>query len=117
MEQRIEATGSNVEEAVERALADTSAMVRLVAVQYLEAARPHTEAVLALLERACGDDNDKVRTIASRATWPFYRESPSIRDRQNTDRDIVVARTIPLPRDEWRFRLDPGQGDGARTSA
>ena len=93
--------------AVEAALGDTSAVVRLVAVQYLASSRPHSDAVLALLERACDDDSDKVRVIANRATWPFYRDSASIRDRQRTDRDIVVTATIPLPKEGWRFRLDP----------
>lgn len=99
--------------AVGRALADSSAMVRLVAVQYLESVRPRSDAALALLDRACADGNEKVRAIASRATWPFYRDSASIRDRQNTDRDIVVVQTVPLPADGWRFRLDP-QRDGHR---
>ena len=97
--------------AADRALADSSAMVRLVAVQYLESVRPRSDAVLGLLNRACADGNEKVRTIATRATWPFYRDSASIRDRQNTDRDIVVAQTIALPVEGWRFHLDP-QRDG-----
>ena len=93
--------------AVEHALTDSSAMVRLAAVQHLETMKPRTETVLALLNRAGSDPEDKVRRIATRATWPFHRESPSIRDHQQTDRDITVAQTIPLPRDGWQFALDP----------
>ena len=92
---------------VEQALSDTSTMVRLTAVQYLASIQPRTETVLGLLDRAGGDPNDKVREIATRATWPFFRESASIRDRQDIDQDITVAQTIPLPKDGWRFVLDP----------
>jgi hypothetical protein len=99
--------GAEVLDAVERALGDSSAMVRLAAVQYLESARPRTETVLALLDRAGGDPDDRVREIAARATWPFFRESASVRDRQGVDRDVIVAQTFPLPKDGWRFALDP----------
>ena len=99
--------GAEALAANERALSDSSAMVRLAAVQYLESVQPRTETVLALLDKAGGDPNDKVRQIATRATWPFFRESSSIRDRQGTDHDVIVAQTIPLPKDDWRFALDP----------
>jgi len=92
---------------VEQALSDSSAMVRLAAVQYLESVQPRPEAVLALLDRAGDDRDDKVREIATRATWPFFRESSSIRDRQGVDRDVTVAQTVPLDKDGWRFALDP----------
>ena len=105
--------GGNALAAVATALTDSSAMVRLVAVQYLESLHPRSDAVAALLDRACTDSNDKVRTIAARATWPFYRDGASIRDRQKTDRDIVVSRVVPLPTEGWRFHLDP-QRDGHR---
>jgi len=105
--------GEGAVTAAGNALADSNAMVRLVAVQYLAALQPRSDAVAALLDRACSDGSEKVRTIASRATWPFYRDGASIRDRQNTDRDIAVAQTLPLPAEGWRFRLDP-QRDGHR---
>jgi len=98
--------GSEALPAVEQALSDTSTMVRLTAVQYLASIQPRTETVLGLLDRAGGDANDKVREIATRATWPFFRESASIRDRQDIDQDVTVAQTIPLPKDDWRFALD-----------
>ena len=69
--------------------------------------QPRSDAVLALLEKASGDGHEKVREIATRATWPFHRESTSLRDRQALDRDITVATTIPLPPGGWRFSLDP----------
>ena len=92
---------------VDQALSDSRTMVRLVAVQYLESVQPRTETTLALLDRAGDDPDDKVREIATRATWPFFRESTSIRDRQDVDRDVTVAQTIPLPKDGWRFAREP----------
>jgi hypothetical protein len=93
---------------VERALTDSSAVVRLLAVQHLESSRPHSPAVLALLESARDDEDESVRVVVARATWPFHRDSASIRDQQ-MDRDVVVAESIRLPKEGWRFHLDPGR--------
>ncbi|MBT3346187.1 MAG: hypothetical protein HN712_27630 [Gemmatimonadetes bacterium] len=90
-----------------RALADSNVMVRLAAVEYLAAARPFSDRVLDLLARASEDGDDKIRVIATRATWPFYRSATSIRDQQTTDVDVRVTQTIPLPAAGWKFQLDP----------
>ena len=89
------------------ALTDSNVMVRLAAVEYLAAARPHAEPVLELLNQASEDADDKIRVIATRATWPFYRSATSIRDQQTTDVDVRVVEMIPLPAQGWKFRLDP----------
>ena len=99
--------GNGVLDAAERALVDPSVLVRLAAVQYLAAARPHSERVLSLLHQAGADRDDKIREIATRATWPFYRLSTSIRDQQMTDVDLKVTEAIPLPVDGWHFQMDP----------
>lgn len=102
----IDAGGQASLTAVQQALTDSASIVRLLAVQHLAAARPHSEQVLQLLVRACSDADDKVREIATRATWPFYRHAPSVRD-GGTDFDITAAESIRLPKEGWRFRMDP----------
>jgi hypothetical protein len=93
-------------DAVAQALGDSSSVVRLLAVEHLAASRPHSPWALELLDVACQDADDKVRQIATRATWPFYRNAPSVRD-GGTDLDITAAETIRLPKTDWRFQLDP----------
>jgi hypothetical protein len=104
----IGAGGATALSAVERALTDSSSLVRLMAVSHLASFRPHSDRVLLLLDSACKDKDDKVREIATRATWPFFRHAPSVRD-GGTDRDITVSETIRLPKEDWRFHLDAGR--------
>lgn len=108
----IGSAGTEALQALELALADSSSLVRLLAVEHLAGSRPHTARVLELLDAACRDPDDKVREIATRATWPFFRNAPSVRD-GGTDLDITVAEAIRLPRQGWRFQLDP-QREGHR---
>ncbi len=89
-----------------RALEDASPAVRLAAVHYLATLRPRPPAALALLQGAREDEDERIRIAANRATWPFHRDGTSLRDRQY-DHDLVVAAEIPLPKEGWRFRLDP----------
>lgn len=102
----IAAGGDTGLQAVERALTDSSSLIRLLAVQHLAASRPYSELQTQLLVQACSDVDDKVREIATRATWPFFRDAPSVRD-GGTDLDITAGQTIRLPKDDWQFRLDP----------
>ena len=91
-----------------KALDDDSEAVRLLAVEYLAAMSPGTPGVAELLAKACKDSSDVVRKVAVRATWPFRRDdSTSLRQREDYDHDVTVLKAIPLPKDEWRFRLDP----------
>lgn len=93
--------------AAAQALADSNVLVRLSAVEYLASSRPHSERILELLIQATHDTHDKIRVIATQATWPFYRAAASMRDQQKTDVDIRVAETIALPASGWKFHLDP----------
>jgi hypothetical protein len=102
----LRAGGEPALNAVGQALSDSSSLVRLLAVEHLASLRPHSERVLDLLELACQDGDEKVREIATRATWPFFRRALSVRD-GGTDLDITAAETIRLPAEEWRFHLDP----------
>ncbi|NOY79714.1 MAG: hypothetical protein GXP31_01785 [Kiritimatiellaeota bacterium] len=89
------------------ALRDVDPAIRLTAVGRLAALRPGNPEVRELLARAEKTGDDRVRAVAVRALWPFHREDRSIRRRADWDHTITVVKTIPLPRDEWRFRLDP----------
>jgi len=90
-----------------KAVGDKHELVRLIAVEGLVAIRPQTKTVKDLFAKATKDESAAVRNLAVRALWPFYRENVSIRERGQYDHDINVAKTIPLPKDGWKFKLDP----------
>lgn len=91
-----------------KALEDESEAVRLMAVEYLATMSPGAPGVAELLAKGCKDSSDGVRKVAVRATWPFRRDdSTSLRERKDYDHDVTVLTSIPLPKDDWRFRLDP----------
>jgi len=90
-----------------KAVADQHELVRLIAVQGLVAIRPQTKPVKDLLSKATKDESEAVRNLAVRALWPFYRVNASIRTSGQYDHHIKVAKAIPLPKDGWKFKLDP----------
>ena len=90
-----------------KAVADKHQLVRLIAVEGLVVIRPQTKPVKDLLAKASEDDSEAVRNLAVRALWPFYRDNVSIRERGQYDHDVKVAQSIPLPKDGWKFKLDP----------
>lgn len=92
-----------------RAIKDDQGLVRQAAVEQLVAIKPQTDASIALLKMAQQDGVDSVRKAASDALWPFHGERIPLRERKDYDHDITVVQTIPLPKDGWRFRLDPGR--------
>lgn len=98
--------GSEPDVVFGQALVDADLTVRLLAVGAL-AAVPRSAATQALLETAAKDDSEAVRAIASRALWPFRRDVIPLRERPDWDHEVTVVQTLPLPRDEWRFALDP----------
>ena len=90
-----------------RGLKDKHVLVRQAAISHLATRQPRTDAVLELIRLAAKDDDDAVRQVAVKALWPFHREAVSIRDRADYDQDVKVARTIRLPKNGWRFSVDP----------
>jgi len=92
---------------LETALRDDHHSIRRIALARLVAMQPRTDRITGLLESARADKDDWIRKTVSKALWPFYRESRSIRDRADWDHDIRVVQTIRLPKESWRFRLDP----------
>ncbi len=89
-----------------QALADPDLTVRLLAAGAL-AALPRSAATEALLQTAAKDAHDAVRETAGRALWPFRRDVTPLRERRDWDHEIAVILAIPLPKDDWRFALDP----------
>jgi len=92
---------------LKKAMGDENAVVRKIAVENLSGMRPHTAEVTKLLEVARKDKDQSIRNLASRALWPFHRDAVSIRNRTDYDHDVKVTQTIPLPKDNWKFKLDP----------
>ena len=89
-----------------QALADADLTVRMLAAGAL-AALPRSAATEALLQTAAKDSSDAVRALASRALWPFRRDVTPLRERRDWDHEVAVIQTLPLPKDDWRFALDP----------
>ena len=100
----------DVQPALAKAISDEHASLRLMATERLVSVRPRTAAVTSLLKQARQDESEAVRKAAARALWPFHREVVSLRNRPDWDHDVKVVQTIKLPKDGWRFRLDP-EGD------
>ena len=92
-----------------RAMKDDQDLVRQSAVEQIVRIKPRSDEVIALLKAAQQDGQDSVRRVASDALWPFHGERIPLRERKDYDHDVTVVQTIPLPKDGWRFRLDPGR--------
>lgn len=86
---------------------DGSPLVRHAAVGSLATMEPRSEEVLALLRIASKDEVESIRAMAQKALWPFYKKVTSVRDQSTLDKDVQVVQTIRLPKDGWRFHLDP----------
>ena len=97
-----------------RALADPEPMVRQAALERLVGLRPRTPEAQKLLEAAGKDADDAIRAVAVKALWPFHRDVTPIRERPDYDHDVQIAQVIRLPRDGWRFHLDPGRDGHTR---
>lgn len=86
---------------------DTDVTVRLIAVSQLAADKPAKGKQLDILEKtARKEKNAAVRDIASKAIWPFYRNTVLLRNRSDWDHDVKVVQDILLPATDWRFSLD-----------
>lgn len=105
-----------------RAIADKDPLVREAAVQWLALVRPAGDAVVELLRQADKDESPEIQTIALTALATLAPSAgefhPPPRDtvllRQRPDMadhvsSIVVAASLPLPKDGWRFRVDPAR--------
>ena len=101
------AMGADAMSHLAKALDDASPLLRRAAAKRLLAIRPRTAQVSALLAKAREDKDDGVRKVAAKALWTFHRENVSMRNNTKYDHDVTVAQTIPLPKDGWKFKLDP----------
>ncbi|MCK5804084.1 MAG: HEAT repeat domain-containing protein [Lentisphaeria bacterium] len=89
-----------------KALVDPDPTVRRVAIDQLVAMKPRTGEVNKLLRAAQKSEDKGIRAAAIRTTWPFHRDTKLIRDRTDYDHQVTLVKTIKLPIDDWRFRLD-----------
>ena len=86
---------------------DEDVNVRLIAVSQLAADKPAKGKQLEILEKTARQEkNAAVRDIASKAIWPFYRNTVLLRNRSDWDHDVKVVQDILLPAADWRFSLD-----------
>jgi len=90
-----------------KGIRDDSALVRHAAVAELVAIEPRDEKVMAVIRVASKDEAESIRAVAQKALWPFHKKATSIRDEGAYDHDVKIAKTIRLPKDGWRFHLDP----------
>ncbi len=86
---------------------DESPFVRRTAVDVLLNVRPRNADVVALLNSARENSDGPMRETINKALWPFHRDLVLIRDRQDWDHDVSIVQTINLPKDGWKFHLDP----------
>ena len=89
------------------AIKDESAVVRRAAVGRLANLEPRTAKVVELLTAATRDPCVSVRRIAGDALLRFGHQATRLRDRPDLDRAITVGHITRLPRNGWRFKLDP----------
>jgi len=98
-----------------KAYDDADGLVRHAALEALVDIRPRTSQVTDAVKKAQQDESDIVRQLAVRALWPFERENISLRQRKDYDHDVTVTQSIPLPKDGWKFRLDPKRDGHLKT--
>ncbi len=90
-----------------KALDDDQVMMRQAAASQLIAVRPRNAQINELLRKASQDKHPEIVRIVSRATWPFHRETTLLAQRKDWDHDVVLVHEIPLPKEGWKFKLDP----------
>jgi len=95
---------------LETALADPAPELRLAAVERLAAIKPRTKEVVDLLTRARVDADTSVARAAGQSLWDFHRDVKRLSERSDWDYEVRIAKTLPLPKDGWRFRTDPRAG-------
>lgn len=102
--------GAQAVSVAEQALNDPDETLRTAAVEALADMRPHSPAVVALLEKAQQDKSPAVSRVASQALWPFKKEGITLRETpQYKDSQLTVVQTIPLAEQGWRFQTDVRQ--------
>jgi glycosyl hydrolase family 2/HEAT repeat protein len=92
-----------------KAMSDESAFVRHVAIGRLVTIKPRTEQIDTLLKAARKDKSKAIRIIANKAMWPFHKETVLLRERKDYDHVVKLVKTVPMPKQGWRFKLDPSR--------
>jgi len=92
-----------------KAVQDANVVVRREAARRLARIEPRTAKAVALLKVVRRDKDVSVRRIAGDALFAFYKKSVRLRNRPARDIDVETTPFIVLPKDGWRFKLDPGR--------
>jgi hypothetical protein len=80
----------------------------MVAVCAAALAKKNSAEALLYLENTARIDSDvRIRQFASRALWPYHRETKLLRDILPEGRPVEKIKTIALPLKNWKFQLDP----------
>jgi len=89
------------------AVNDPDELVRVTAVELLATIQPQTDEVAEALKVASSDASMRVRETASRALWPFRKQTVLLKDRPDWDHEIAVVLSVPLPTAGWKLQNDP----------
>lgn len=96
------------DDTLERMSKDSDIDVRRMVISLLAAERPVKGRKLEILTRISNTEkNVALRSAASEAAWPFYRNTILLRNRTDWDYPVAVIKDIPLPEDNWAFTTDP----------
>ncbi len=73
------------------------------------ARKNNAEALLYLDNVAKNDADIRIRQLAARASWPYYRETQLLRKAQQGHKEMVKVDSFDIPETNWKLQLDPGQ--------
>ena len=97
----------DIQELLFTAVKDTDDMVRLTAVSALSSMAQGNPAIAKIMDEvARTDDNNQVRQIALKFSWPYHRETTLLRDDKEWDHDVVVVKRFDIPDDNWKIQKD-----------
>ncbi|MBP5639294.1 MAG: HEAT repeat domain-containing protein [Victivallales bacterium] len=93
---------------LETALRDDEKQVRLQAMSALVAVKPIDDQRKKIIQEHISKEKDKaIIRLGSNALWPFHRHTVLLKDRPDWDHEVRVISETPLPKDGWKFRIDP----------
>ena len=97
----------NIQELLFAAVKDEDDMVRLTAISALSSMAQGNPAVVKVMDEVANkDENNQVRQIALKYSWPFHRETTLLREDKEWDHDVVVVKRFEIPDDNWKIQKD-----------
>ncbi len=96
------------EETLRESMGSRDVVVRRLAVQAFLALENPSDALQQTGEALLKTEKDaQIRDLLVKATWPFHRNVPLLKDRPDWDHEVVMKAEYPLPLEGWAFRTDP----------